>query len=70
MPTQKFRVPGLTREDESRVEQHLKQLRGVLYVSASHAAACAEIEFEDDTISLDAIRQALADLGYQANIVG
>jgi copper chaperone CopZ len=70
MPTQKFRVPGLAREDERRVEQRLKQLHGVLYVAANHADACAEVEFEDDTVSLDSIREALAQLGYPANIVG
>jgi hypothetical protein len=70
LATQKFHIPGLTREDEGRVKAALMRRPGVLYAEVSHADACAEVDFEDDAITTDELREILARLGFAARLAG
>ncbi|HEX2091473.1 MAG TPA: heavy-metal-associated domain-containing protein [Longimicrobiaceae bacterium] len=70
MPTQKLRVKGLRQEDETTVARRLRELDGVFCVVLSHADECAEVDFEDDRVSLDEIRAAVRECGYEAEIAG
>lgn len=70
MPTQKFWVKGLQHQDETRVVQGARELRGVLFAAANHSDQCAEVEFEDDVVTTEEIRGAIARLGYQVEIAG
>lgn len=70
MAVQKFFVPGLTHDAEAEVERRLRALDGVLYASANHSDACAEVEFEDDAVTTDRLRRTLAELGYDARLAG
>lgn len=68
MPTQKFWVKGLTREDETRIEQALRALEGVHGAVANYADECAEVDFEDDCVSLRELQDAMARLGFESRI--
>lgn len=70
MPTQKLRVRGLKREDEERVARRLRALDGVFAAVLSHDDESAEVDFEDDRASLDEIRAAIRETGYEAEIAG
>ena len=70
MPTQKLRVRGLRREDEARVTARLRELPGVYFAMLSCGAECAEVDFEDDRVSLEEIRAAVRECGYEAEIAG
>ncbi len=70
MPTQKFRVKGLGHEDEAQVARELRSLRGVLFAAADHSDQCAEVEFEDDAVTPDEIRERIEALGFTAEIAG
>lgn len=70
MAVQKFFVPGLTHEQERDVERKLRSLQGVLYAAANHHDACAEVEFEDDCVTMDELRGALEKLGFDARPAG
>jgi copper chaperone CopZ len=70
MPTQKFWIKGLAHEDEESVACRIRELDGVLFVAMNHQDQCAEVEFEDDRASLEEIRAAAAELGYEVEIAG
>ncbi|HEX8272404.1 MAG TPA: heavy-metal-associated domain-containing protein [Longimicrobiaceae bacterium] len=70
MPTQKLWVRGLRREDEARVTERLRALPGVFFAMLSCGAECAEVDFEDDRVSLEEIRAAVRECGYEAEIAG
>ncbi|HEV2149819.1 MAG TPA: heavy-metal-associated domain-containing protein [Longimicrobiaceae bacterium] len=70
MPTQKLWVKDLKREDEARVAARLRELPGVFYAVLSHDAECAEVDFEDDLVSLDQLRAAVRECGYEVEIAG
>jgi copper chaperone CopZ len=70
MPTQKLWVRGLRREDEGRVTARLRELPGVYFAMLSCGAECAEVDFEDDRVSLEEIRAAVRECGYEAEIAG
>jgi copper chaperone CopZ len=70
MPTQKFFVNGLRHEDESELTQRLRSIRGVLFAAASHRDACVEVEFEDDAVTTAELREAIAAMGYPAELAG
>lgn len=57
-------------DEEAALVRGLKALPGVLYAVVSHSAACAEVEFEDDCISVDEIRQAISRHGYDSRLIG
>lgn len=70
MPTQKFRVKGLRHEDEGRLVREARRLEGVIFAAATHGDQCAEVEFEDDRVTPEEIRAALAAIGYDVEIAG
>lgn len=70
MAVQKFFIPGLSHDAEAEVEKRLRALDGVLFAAANHQDRCAEVEFEDDCVSHDEIRNALLELGYEAKLAG
>lgn len=70
MPTQKFWVKGLEHADEARVSRAARALDGVLFAAANHSDQCAEVEFEDDRVTVAEIRDALAGLGYSVEVAG
>jgi hypothetical protein len=70
MAIQKFHVRGLTREAERRLEEALVAIDGVLFATASHAEGCAEVEFEDDCVTVDEMRRVMVELGLEARIAG
>lgn len=70
MPTQKFWVKGLRHEDELRITQAARELRGVLFAAANHSDQCAEVEFEDDMVTTEEIRSALEARGFRVEVAG
>jgi copper chaperone CopZ len=70
MPTLKFWIKGLTHEDEARLVAAVRALDGVFFVVANHRDQCAEIDFEDDRVTRDQIRDVVASLGYTAQLAG
>lgn len=70
MPTQKLWVKGLRREDEAPLARRLQALDGVFFAVLNHDDECAEVDFEDDRVSLEEIRAALRDAGYETRIAG
>jgi copper chaperone CopZ len=70
MPTQKFHLPGLQREHETRIERSLRALDGVFAAAANSVDACVEVDFEDDRVSLAEIREVVRGCGYSAEPVG
>jgi copper chaperone CopZ len=70
MPTQKLWIQGLKHEDEQHVARSIQALPGVYYAVFNHADSCAEIDFEDDTVSIDEICAALRSLGYVVRVAG
>ncbi|MEW5927490.1 MAG: heavy-metal-associated domain-containing protein [Gemmatimonadota bacterium] len=70
MPTQKLWVRGLRREDEDRVAERLRALPGVFFAVLNCRAECAEVDFEDDRVSLEEIRATVRECGYEAEIAG
>ena len=70
MPTLKLWVKGLRHEDEQRIAKRLRAVDGVFAAALSHADECAEVEFEDDRASIDQIRAAIREAGYESEIAG
>lgn len=70
MPTQKLWVKGLRHEDEARVRERLERLDGVFHAALNHRDQCAEVDFEDDRASLEEIRGAIREMGYEAEVAG
>ncbi|MEX2582107.1 MAG: heavy metal transporter [Gemmatimonadota bacterium] len=70
MSTQKLHVRGLSREDEGRVESALRSVSGVLYAAANHVDECAEVEFEDDMVTIAELRERLRELGFESRAAG
>jgi copper chaperone CopZ len=70
MAVQKFWVRGLAHEGEALLEERVRGVPGVLFVSANHQEESAEIEFDDDVASLDGLRGAIEGLGYVAELAG
>ncbi len=70
MPTQKFRVKDLRREDEDRVAARLREIPGVYFAVLDHGEECAEVDFEDDVVSLEQICDAVREYGYDVRIAG
>lgn len=70
MPTQKFFVRGLRHDDEARVVERARSLRGVFYAAANHQDQCLEVDFEDDLVTSDEICAAVRQAGYAAEPAG
>lgn len=70
MPTQKFYLPDLSHEQEARVTEALRGVDGILFVAANHEDRCAEVEFEDDCVSIEDIASRLEEAGFDAQPAG
>ena len=70
MAIQKFFVPGLSHDAEAEIEKSLRAVEGVLFAAAKHLDECAEVEFEDDCVTPDELREVLKELGYEAKLAG
>ncbi len=71
MATLKLCIDGMAgHDDEARIELALRAEPGVLGVVANHEAACAEIEYEDDEVSLERILSVVEALGYPSEVGG
>ncbi len=70
MPTAKFWVRGLRHEDEPEVAHSLRKIEGVFYAAVNHEEQCAEVDFEDDCVTVEEIRAVIAALGYEAHLAG
>jgi hypothetical protein len=71
MATLKLRVCGLHGHgDESRLESLLRAERGVLGAIVNHLENCAEIEYQDDELSLERLLRLVHEAGYQAELAG
>lgn len=70
MPTQKFYLPDLIHAQEPEVVEALRDVDGILFTVANHRDRCAEVEFEDDCVSVDDIVKCLERAGFQAEPAG
>lgn len=70
MATQKFSVPGVTQSAARALQERLVGIDGVIYAAVSHSDRCAEVEFEDDEVTIDELRRAIGELGVEARITG
>lgn len=71
MATILLRVRGLqSPEDEQRLEAALRAQAGVYGAVASRQDGCAEIDVDDDMITLDHLIQIADATGYQAEPLG
>lgn len=69
MPTLRLYVRNLTeRADERRLEQTLRNLKGVYAAVASSEGHCVEIDFEDDDVSIHELIAAIGTLGFDARL--
>jgi hypothetical protein len=66
MPTQKFWVQGLKRDDEDELARRIRELPGVFFAILSHQEQCAEVEFEDDRVTGADICSVIRAFGYEA----
>lgn len=70
MPTQKLWIKHLRHEDEEPLARRLRALDGVFAAVLNHQDQCAEVDFEDDRVTPDEMRRAIAELGYESEIRG
>jgi len=71
MATLKLCIDGMAGDsDEVRIQEALRHEPGVLGAIANHQDACAEIEYEDDEVSLDRLVAVVTELGYPAELGG
>ncbi len=71
MATLKLCIDGMAgHADEDRIEHALRDEPGVLGVIANHEASCAEIEYEDDEVSLERLVSVVKELGFPTEIGG
>lgn len=70
MPTIKLRIEQLRPDDEEPIAQRLRALDGVFCAVLSHTDESAEVDFEDDRVGLDQIRETIAAFGYAVRLAG
>lgn len=71
MPTVLLYLSGIAGpDDERRIRQALLAERGVLAVVASEGTGCAEIDIEDDLVSVDRLIEVLENQGYGVRLGG
>lgn len=71
MPTAKLRITGLrSAEDEKRLQDSVRSLRGVYGVIASCSDHCMEVDFEDDEVNVSDILEASSAAGFEATLAG
>lgn len=71
MSTLKLCIGGMRGpEDALRIEEGLRGLPGVLGVIARRRSECAEVEYEDDELSIERLLALVRELGYEAQLGG
>ena len=70
MATLLVRIEGLEKGDAPAVERSLRELPGVFGVVVSAPEGCAELDIEDDLVSIDAVIARLEEDGYTARLSG
>lgn len=71
MPTALLRVSGLRgAEDEARLERALQAEPGVFGAVANHQDGCAEIDFEDDEVTVEQLIEVAESAGFGATLAG
>lgn len=70
MATLQLRIVGLRSGDEPRIERALRDLPGVYGVVVSPTEGCAELDIEDDEVSLDRILELLREHGLDGRLSG
>lgn len=70
MATLLLRIDGLAPGEEGALEEALRELPGVFGVVVSAPEGCAELDIEDDEVSLDAILQRVERAGYTGRLSG
>lgn len=69
MATLLLRIEHLRDGDERRLEEALRGMTGVFGVVVSGAEGCAELDIEDDEVSVDRIVARVREEGYEARMV-
>lgn len=71
MATLKLRIGGMRdAADEDRIESVLREETGVLGAVANRTTSCAEIEYEDDEVSMERLVNLVNALGFTAELAG
>lgn len=71
MPTILLRVDGMrSSDDETRVETALRAEPGVLAAVASRQDKCAEVECEDDEVTVERLVEVIETVGFSAVLAG
>lgn len=71
MPTARLKVTGLrSAEDEKRLQDSVRSLRGVYCAIASCSDHCMEVDFEDDEVDVSDILEAASAAGFEATLAG
>lgn len=70
MATLLLRIDGLRPGDEPRIERTLRDLPGVYGVVVSTTERCAELDIEDDEVSLERILERLREQGLDGRLAG
>lgn len=70
MATLLLRIEGLEPADRSAVERALRAMPGVYGAVVSAAEGCAEVDFEDDEVSVDRLVERLRRDGFDARMAG
>lgn len=70
MATQRLWVKGMRPEDEARAAERLRAVDGVLGAVPSARGEWADVDLDDDRASLDDVRRALHEMGYESGLAG
>lgn len=71
MPTVLLRVYGMgSPEDEARLEAALRAERGVFGAVVDYAEGCAEVDCDDDVITVEQLVRAVEAAGLRAILGG
>jgi copper chaperone CopZ len=71
MATMKLRIDRMTCDHcVAKVEQALRRTRGVYSAIVDLHDGAAEVDFDDDSVTLDVLLDAVVRAGYPAKLVG
>ncbi|HSH44368.1 MAG TPA: heavy-metal-associated domain-containing protein [Longimicrobiales bacterium] len=70
MATLLLKIENLSSENTTRIEEMLRAMPGVFGAVVSAGEGCAEVDIEDDEVSVDRIVARLREAGYPARISG
>ncbi|HEX7050406.1 MAG TPA: heavy-metal-associated domain-containing protein [Longimicrobiales bacterium] len=71
MPTVLLCVDGMKdADDEARVERALRAEPGVYGAVANHEERCAEVDCDDDEVTVDRLIRVVEEAGFGATLAG